>query len=145
MIQFTEVAGKWISIAHISLIDPGGSVDEVIWAKEYGGGGGFLSPDMVARRLEALQRSRLCPFLGNRPGIGDAGRLSGRPVRRAVVARLFGGEGDFGLFNFAFLAMDVMATFTQMIALGMFESYPRLKYTVLECGANWISAWLDHE
>ena len=42
-----------------------------------------------------------------------------------------------------FLAIDVMAAFTQMIALGMFELYPRLKCTVLECGANWISAWLD--
>jgi len=25
----------------------------------------------------------------------------------------------------------------------MFELYPRLKCTVFECGANWISAWLD--
>ena len=50
---------------------------------------------------------------------------------------------EFGLFNFAFLAIDVMAPFTQMIALGLFERYPRLKCAVLEAGANWISAWLD--
>jgi predicted TIM-barrel fold metal-dependent hydrolase len=47
------------------------------------------------------------------------------------------------LFGFAFLAIDVMAAFTQMLSWGIFESYPRLKCTVLESGANWISAWLD--
>jgi predicted TIM-barrel fold metal-dependent hydrolase len=36
-----------------------------------------------------------------------------------------------------------MAAFTQMLSWGMFEKYPRLKCTVLESGANWISAWLD--
>jgi predicted TIM-barrel fold metal-dependent hydrolase len=47
------------------------------------------------------------------------------------------------LFGFTFLAIDVMAAFTQMLAWGMFEKYPRLQCTVLESGANWISAWLD--
>jgi predicted TIM-barrel fold metal-dependent hydrolase len=50
---------------------------------------------------------------------------------------------DFGLFNFTFLAIDVMAGFTQMMSLSMFDKYPRMKCTVLESGANWISAWLD--
>jgi predicted TIM-barrel fold metal-dependent hydrolase len=45
--------------------------------------------------------------------------------------------------NFAFLAIDVMAAFTQMISLGIFEKYPRLKCVVLEAGATWIAAWLD--
>src|SRR5258708_4447752 len=48
-----------------------------------------------------------------------------------------------GLFAFAFLAIDVMAAFTQMMASGMFEKYPRLKLAVLEAGSNWIAAWLD--
>lgn len=53
-------------------------------------------------------------------------------------------RGDrVGLFSFAFLAIEVMAAFTQMLASGMFETYPRLKCAVLEAGANWISAWLD--
>ena len=47
------------------------------------------------------------------------------------------------LFFFAFLAIDVMAAFTQMIAGGVFEKHPTLKCTVLESGATWISAWLD--
>src|SRR5207302_602312 len=48
-----------------------------------------------------------------------------------------------GLFGFAFLAIDVMAAFTQMLSAGMFERYPRLKCAVLEAGSNWIAAWLD--
>ena len=47
------------------------------------------------------------------------------------------------LFGIAFLAIDVMAAFTQMLASGMFERYPRLKCAVLEAGSNWIAAWLD--
>src|SRR4029450_7213612 len=47
------------------------------------------------------------------------------------------------LFSIAFLAIDVMAAFTQMLASGMFERYPRLKCAVLEAGSNWIAAWLD--
>ena len=39
--------------------------------------------------------------------------------------------------------IDVMAGFTQMMSLAMFEKYPSMKCTVLESGANWISAWLD--
>jgi hypothetical protein len=47
------------------------------------------------------------------------------------------------LFSIAFLAIDVMAAFTQMLSAGMFERYPRLKCAVLEAGSNWIAAWLD--
>ncbi len=49
----------------------------------------------------------------------------------------------FGLFSFAFLAIDVMAGFTELLTIGVLERYPRLKISVLEAGANWISAWLD--
>jgi energy-coupling factor transporter ATP-binding protein EcfA2 len=55
---------------------------------------------------------------------------------------LRGGVAD-DLFGIAVLAIDVMAAFTQMIAAGMFETYPRLKCTVLEAGSNWIASWLD--
>ena len=48
-----------------------------------------------------------------------------------------------GLFGFAFLAIDVMAAFTQMLCSGMFERYPRLRCAVLEAGSNWIASWLD--
>jgi hypothetical protein len=36
-----------------------------------------------------------------------------------------------------------MAAFTQTMATGLFEKYPRLQCAVLEAGSNWITAWLD--
>ena len=54
-----------------------------------------------------------------------------------------GGGRRFGLLNFVFLAIDVMAGFTELLSCGMLERYPRLRVAILEAGANWISAWLD--
>ena len=54
-----------------------------------------------------------------------------------------GGGVSFGLLNFAFLAIDVMGGFTELMSAGILERFPRLKVAVLETGANWISAWLD--
>src|SRR5262249_50750274 len=53
------------------------------------------------------------------------------------------GDPSDGLFSIAFLAIDVMAAFTQMLSAGMFDRYPRLRCVVLEAGSNWIAAWLD--
>ncbi len=36
-----------------------------------------------------------------------------------------------------------MAAFTELLSLGILERFPTLKVSVLESGANWISAWLD--
>src|SRR4029453_7476119 len=51
--------------------------------------------------------------------------------------------GADGVFMFAFLAVEVMAAFTQMMVTGLFEKFPGLKCAVLEAGSNWITAWLD--
>src|SRR5262249_18273369 len=47
------------------------------------------------------------------------------------------------LLRHSFLAIDVMAAFTQMMSAGMFEQYPRLKCAILQSGATWIVAWLE--
>src|SRR4029077_659274 len=57
--------------------------------------------------------------------------------------RMVAGTPGASLFNFAFLAIDVMAAFTEMLASGVFEKHPNLRCTVLESGATWIAAWLD--
>ena len=52
-------------------------------------------------------------------------------------------ESGGRLFYHAFLAIDGMAAFTQMLTSGVFERFPRLRCAVLEAGSNWISSWLD--
>jgi uncharacterized protein len=130
-------------VAHISLIDPEGAVEETIRAKKDGCVGVYLSPDMVARGWKHFDDPSFVRFWNTVQDLE-------MPVGFHVIVRdapswkeWIRQDADFGLFNFAFLAMDVMAAFTQMMSLGMFEKYPRMKCTVLESGANWISAWLD--
>ncbi|MDE0552844.1 MAG: amidohydrolase family protein, partial [Candidatus Poribacteria bacterium] len=134
---------RLIPIAHVSLLDPQGAVNEIKWAKENGFKGIFVSPDLMARSGLAFNDPLLAPFWGI---LQD----TGLPLAFHVVVRekptLFewheGNEG-LGLFSFTFLGIDVMAAFTSMCSLGIFEKYPKVKCLILEAGSNWISAWLD--
>jgi predicted TIM-barrel fold metal-dependent hydrolase len=131
------------AIAHLSLLDPDGAVDEMKRARAAGCVGIYLSPDMQARGGKHLNDPAFARFW-------ETAQDLDMPVGFHVVVRdrpffrpwLRGGVAD-DLFGIAFLAIDVMAAFTQMIAAGMFETYPRLKCTVLEAGSNWIASWLD--
>jgi uncharacterized protein len=130
-------------IAHISLIDPEGAVEETIRAKKDGCVGVYLSPDMVARGWKHFDDPSFVRFWETvqdlEMPVGFHVVVRDQPSFREWVRP----GADFGLFNFTFLAIDVMAGFTQMMSLSMFDKYPRMKCTVLESGANWISAWLD--
>ena len=139
----SEDKKRLFPIAHISLIDPEGAVEETIRAKKDGCVGIYLSPDMVARGWKHFDDPSFVRFWNTVQDLD-------MPVGFHVIVRdapswkeWIRNDADFGLFNFTFLAMDVMAAFTQMMSLAMFEKYPRMKCTVLESGANWISAWLD--
>jgi predicted TIM-barrel fold metal-dependent hydrolase len=144
LVDFCSVHPKRLkAVAHLSLLDPDGAVDEMKRARDAGCVGIYLSPDMQARGGRHLSDPSFAPFW-------SAAQDLDMPVGFHVVVRdrpffrpwLRGGVAD-DLFGFAFLAIDVMAAFTQMMAAGMFERYPRLKCTVLEAGSNWIAAWLD--
>jgi predicted TIM-barrel fold metal-dependent hydrolase len=130
-------------IAHISLIDPEGAVEETIRAKKEGCVGIYLSPDMVSRGWKHFDDPAFVRFWNTvqdlEMPVGFHVIVRDEPSWKEWVRK----DDDFGLFSFTFLAMDVMAAFTQMMSLAMFEKYPRMKCTVLESGANWISAWLD--
>ncbi|MCS6926887.1 MAG: amidohydrolase [Candidatus Binatia bacterium] len=130
-------------IAHVSLLDPEGAVEETLRARKDGCVGVFLSPDMPARGWKHFDDPAFARFWETvqdlQMPVGFHVIVRDEPSFRDWIRK----DAEFGLFNFAFLAIDVMAAFTQMMSLGMFERYPRLKCTVLESGANWISAWLD--
>jgi predicted TIM-barrel fold metal-dependent hydrolase len=131
-------------VAHISLLDPEGAVEETLRARKDGCVGVYLSPDMEARGKKHFDDPAFVRFWETVQDLQ-------MPVGFHVVVRdqpffrewSFRREIPDGLFGFAFLAIDVMAAFTQMLSAGMFEKYPRLQCTVLEAGANWIAAWLD--
>jgi uncharacterized protein len=155
---YTEAYNRWIvdfcshdpkrlvPIAHINLRAPELAVQEIRRSHAAGCKGIYLSPDMFARGGKRFDDASLdCVWstiqeldipIGFHVVVRDQATTtyfdpldkSGRPV---------------SLFSFAFLAIDVMAAFTEFLTMGLLERYPRLRLAVLETGANWISAWLD--
>jgi predicted TIM-barrel fold metal-dependent hydrolase len=138
---------RLVPIAHISLMDPQGAIEEVKRARRAGCAGVYLSPDPPARDGRQLDDPELAPFWETVQDLD-------MPIGFHVVARSgpgllapwVGGTPNWlseVVFSFTFLALDVMAAFTSMMTRGMFETYPRLRCAVLEAGSNWITAWLD--
>jgi predicted TIM-barrel fold metal-dependent hydrolase len=137
---------RLVPIAHVSLLDPAGAVEEVKRARRDGCAGVYLSPDPPARGGRQLDDDELLPFWQTVQDLD-------MPVAFHVVARQggllqpwLGGKTDHigeTVFSFTFLALDVMAAFTSMLTRGLFEAHPRLRCAVLEAGSNWITAWLD--
>jgi predicted TIM-barrel fold metal-dependent hydrolase len=130
-------------VAHISLLDPDGAVEETLRARADGCVGVFLSPDVAARGGRHFDDPAFARFWETVQDLE-------MPIAFHVVVRDHQWfrpwqryDPSDGLFGFAFLAIDVMAAFTQMLASGMFERYPRLRCAVLEAGSNWIASWLD--
>jgi len=135
---------RLVPVAHISLIDEHGAVDEIARAREAGCRAVYLSPDLQARGGRGLNDPAFDRFWSAAADldmpIGFHVVVRDQPFfARWSPARGAGRE----LFSFTFLAIDVMAAFTQMLASGVFEQHPGLRCTVLESGATWISAWLD--
>jgi len=135
---------RLVPVAHISLIDEHGAVEEAARAREAGCRAIYLSPDLPARAGRALDDPAFDRFWATAADLD-------MPVGFHVVVR---DQTQYArwmprtgagreLFGFAFLAIDVMAAFTAMLATGIFDKHPRLRCTVLESGATWISAWLD--
>jgi uncharacterized protein len=155
---YTEAYNRWlvdfcshdtkrlVPIAHLNLLDPALAVKEMQRAHAAGCRGIYISPDMFARGRKRFDDPSLDIFWAT------AQELE-LPIAFHVVVRdqpttsyadpLEQDGARFGLFSFAFLAIDVMAGFTELLTIGVLERYPRLKISVLEAGANWISAWLD--
>jgi uncharacterized protein len=152
---YTRAYNRWLAefsrtdpkrlypVAHISLLDPEGAVEETVRAHKDGCVGIFLSPDLAARGGRHFDDPIFARFW-------ETAQDLGMPIAFHVVVRdqqwfrqWLRYDPSDNLFGFAFLAIDVMAAFTQMLCAGMFERYPRLKCAVLEAGSNWIAAWLD--
>ena len=151
---YTRAYNRWLAefcranparlypVAHISLLDPEGAVEETIRARRDGCVGIYLSPDLAARGGRHFDDPIFARFWETAQDlempIGFHVVVRDRPWFRQWQRR----DPSDGLF-IVFLAIDVMAAFTQMLSAGMFERYPRLRCVVLEAGSNWIAAWLD--
>ena len=155
---YTEAYNRWlvdfcshdprrlVPIAHINLLDIGLAVQEIRRAHAAGCKGIFLSPDLFARGGRRFDDRALDPVWATAQElelpIAFHVVVRDQPTTSYVDQFQAGGRA-FGLLNFAFLAIDVMAGFTELLSCGVLERFPRLRVAILEAGANWISAWLD--
>lgn len=137
---------RLIPIAHISLLDPDLAVAEMRRAAKDGCRGIYISPDLKPRAMRHFDHPDF-------DKVWAAAQDLNLPIGFHVVVRdelshsYFDPKGEkayrFGVLDFSFLAIDVMAAFTEFLSLGVMERFPRIKVSVLETGSNWISAWLD--
>lgn len=135
---------RLLPVAHISLIDEVGAVEELRRARDLGCRAVYLSPDLPSRGGRALADPAFDRFWATATDLDI-------PVGFHVIVRdtpgarprMVPGTAGSSLFNFAFLAIDVMSAFTEMLASGVLDKHPNLRCTVLESGATWIAAWLD--
>lgn len=136
---------RLVPVAHLSLLDVDGAIEEAKRARADGCVSAYLSPDMQARNGKLLSDPSFDPFWATLSDldmpIGFHVVVRDQPFfRQWMPGRATEGSG---LFFFSFLAIDVMAAFTQMLSTGVFDKHPKLRCAVLEIGATWISAWLD--
>ena len=138
---------RLIPIAHINLGDPDRAVKEVKRARKDGCVGVYLSPETHSRGNRSIEDPVFREFfevvsdlempIGFHVTVREPHQMMLWPYSQSarVQTNL--------LMGFSFLAIEVMAVFTQIISSGMLDTYPRLKLAVLETGSNWLASWLD--
>jgi predicted TIM-barrel fold metal-dependent hydrolase len=144
-------ASRLKPVAHVSLLDPTGACEEAKRARSEGCVGVMLSPDPGSRGGRLLDDAEIAAFWATLEDLEMpvAFHVVSRPDERRMIADWLGPlpfrvhNPGLRVMDFAFLSVDVMAAFTQMMSLAVFEKFPRLKCGVLEAGATWIAAWLD--
>lgn len=137
-----DTRGRLVPIAHVSLLDPQGSADELERAVRDGCKGAFVAPfthtqkahghpdhDALYARAEALDvpiaiHPTFEPFWA-------------APVRFKRIGR----AREF--FYNVMLRQGVQQAFLSFIALGTLDRFPALRLGILESGSGWIGSFLD--
>jgi predicted TIM-barrel fold metal-dependent hydrolase len=167
---YTKAYNRWLAdfcsenpqrlkgAAHISLLDPEAACQEARRAREAGSVGVMLSPDPAARGGLMLNDPELGPFWETLQDLDMpmAWHVVVRPNSETVMYKggwagrngllnypVIGSDAELALMNMAVISLDVEMAFSEMMSVGLFEQYPRLRCGVLEAGATWIGAKLD--
>ena len=135
--------GRLVPIAHLTLLDPEGSAEELERAVADGCKGGFVAPFTQTRKAHGhpdhdpvfAKAAELGVPLAIHPTT-EPGWAT--PVRFDDLRR---GEGTF--FYNVMLRQGVQQAFLSFWACGTFDRFPTLKLGVLEAGAGWLGAFLD--
>ncbi len=134
--------GRLVPIAHLTLLDPAGSADELERAVADGCKGGFVAPFTHSRKAHGHPDHDALFARAVALGVPIAIHPTFEPFWAAPVRfKRLGRAREF--FYNVMLRQGVQQAFLSCIALGTLDRFPGLRLGVLESGSGWIGSFLD--
>jgi predicted TIM-barrel fold metal-dependent hydrolase len=133
---------RLVPIAHLTLLDPQGSAEELERAVADGCRGAFVAPFTHTKKAHGHPDHDALYARAAALGVPLAIHPTFEPFWCAPVRfKRIGRAREF--FYNVMLRQGVQQAFLSFIALGTLDRFPDLKLGVLESGAGWIGAFLD--
>ncbi|HXJ32986.1 MAG TPA: amidohydrolase family protein [Candidatus Eisenbacteria bacterium] len=137
-----DSGGRLVPIAHLTLLDPVGSADELERAVADGCRGAFVAPFTHSRKAHGHPDHDALYARAAALGVPLAIHPTFEPFWAAPVRfKRLGRARDF--FYNVMLRQGVQQAYLSCIALGTLDRFPTLRLGVLESGAGWIGSFLD--
>jgi predicted TIM-barrel fold metal-dependent hydrolase len=134
--------GVLVPIAHLSLLDPAGSADELERAVADGCKGGFVAPFTHSKQAHGHPDHDPLWARAEALGVPIAIHPTFEPFWAAPVRfKRLGRAREF--FYNVMLRQGVQQALLSFMALGTLDRFPKLRLGVLESGAGWIGSFLD--
>jgi predicted TIM-barrel fold metal-dependent hydrolase len=134
--------GRLVPIAHLTLLDPAGSADELERAVAAGCKGGFVAPFTHAQKAHGHPDHDALWARAEALGVPLAIHPTFEPFWAAPVRfKRLGRAREF--FYNVMLRQGVQQAFLSFLALGTLDRFPKLRLGVLESGSGWIGSFLD--
>jgi predicted TIM-barrel fold metal-dependent hydrolase len=137
-----DSGGRLVPVAHLTLLDPAGSADELERAVTDGCRGGFVAPYTHDQKPHGHPDNDVLWARAASLGVPLAFHPTFEPFWAAPVRfKRLGPAREF--FYNVMLKQGVQQAFLSMIALGALDRVPALRLGILEAGAGWIGSFLD--
>jgi len=137
-----DSGGRLVPIAHLTLLDPAGSADELERAVADGCRGGFVAPFTHSQKAHGHPDHDPLYARAAALGVPLAIHPTFEPFWAAPVRfKRIGRAREF--FYNVMLRQGVQQALLSFIALGTLDRMPALKLGVLESGSGWIGSFLD--
>jgi predicted TIM-barrel fold metal-dependent hydrolase len=137
-----DSGGRLVPIAHLTLLDPAGSADELERAVADGCRGGFVAPFTHSQKAHGHPDHDPLYARAAALGVPLAIHPTFEPFWAAPVRfKRIGRAREF--FYNVMLRQGVQQALLSFIALGTLDRIPALKLGVLESGSGWIGSFLD--
>ena len=137
-----DSGGRLVPIAHLTLLDPEGSADELERAVSDGCRGGFVAPFTHSKKPHGHPDHDALYARAAALGVPLAIHPTFEPFWAAPVRfKRIGPAREF--FYNVMLRQGVQQALLSFIALGTLDRFPDLRLGVLESGSGWIGSFLD--